>query len=130
MSLFEMISDIAGIKGVLFIVKSGDKAVAATAEIQGNRLGVRMKGKWITVGGNDDLAHMHVNSEEISSAEFVEETRPTRTSYSVRFFDKHGNRVLAAFFTGIYDMSSNILIQSRKAVYDDLCKKYPKVVNF
>ena len=43
------------------------------------------KEKWITLGENDDPAHMHVDSELISHAEFVPEEKPERTSFSVRF---------------------------------------------
>jgi hypothetical protein len=41
---------------------------------------------------------MHVNSELIKRAEFVEEQKPEKISFSVRFFNESDERVLAAFF--------------------------------
>ena len=54
---------------------------------------------------------------------FVEEEKPERTSFSVRFFNKDNERVLAAFFTKMYDGSKNLLSE-RKEVYDNLKEKY------
>ena len=117
--LFELISDIIKIDDVLFVVKSE----GATSEVRSNSLTIRQKEKWITIGENDGPAHMHINSEIVDSAEFVEEERPERTSFSVRFFNKDKERILAAFFTKMYDESKNI-VSERKKVYDDLKEKY------
>jgi hypothetical protein len=72
---------------------------------------------------------MHVNSEMIDSAEFIQEQKPDKISFSVRFFDKHNERVIAAFFTKMYDESKN-LISSRKELYDSLHNKYSSKVKF
>jgi putative heme iron utilization protein len=72
---------------------------------------------------------MHVDSELIKSAEFVQEEKLERTSYSVRFYDETGDRILAAFFTKMYDESKN-LISERKKVYDKLNQKYRSSIKF
>ena len=117
--LFNLLSDIVKIDEILFVVKND----GATSEIRSNSLTIRQKEKWITIGENDGPAHMHINSEIIDSAKFVEEEKPERTSFSVRFFDKNKERILAAFFTKMYDESKH-LISERKKVYDDLKEKY------
>ena len=117
--LFELISDIIKIDDVLFVVKSE----GATSEVRSNSLTIRQKEKWITIGENDGPAHIHINSEIIYSAKFVEEEKPERVSFSVRFFNKSEERLLAAFFTKMYDESKN-LISERKNTYDELKQKY------
>ena len=117
--LFELLSDIVKIDDVLFVVKSE----GATSEVRSNSLTIRQKEKWITIGENDGPAHIHINSEIVCSAKFVEEEKPERVSFSVRFFNKSEERLLAAFFTKMYDESKN-LISDRKNAYDELKKKY------
>jgi hypothetical protein len=72
---------------------------------------------------------MHVDSDLINSAEFTQEEKPERTSFSVRFYDKNGDRILAAFFTKMYD-DSKIIISERKKVYDELNQKYGSKIQF
>ncbi|AJM93162.1 MULTISPECIES: ChuX/HutX family heme-like substrate-binding protein [Nitrosopumilus] len=122
--LLELLSDIVKIQDILFIVKSN----SATSEVR-SPLSIRQKEKWITMGENDGPAHIHVDSELISSAEFIQEEKPERTSFSVRFFDKDGQRVLAAFFTKMYD-DSKTLIPQRKKIYDDLIQKFSSKIKF
>jgi hypothetical protein len=123
--LFELLSDIIKIDDVLIITKN----IGATCEIRSNSLSIRQKEKWITIGDNDGPAHIHVNSEMIDSAEFIQEQKPDKISFSVRFFDKHNERVIATFFTKMYD-ESKILISSRKELYDSLHNKYSSKVKF
>ena len=123
--LFDLLSDLVKIDDILLIVKNQ----GAVSEIRSNSLGIRQKEKWITIGENDGPAHMHIDSEIIDKAEFVEEVKPERTSFSVRFFDKNGERVLAAFFTKMYD-DSKTLISARKKVYDELNQKYSSKIEF
>lgn len=123
--LLELLSDIVHVDDVLLIVKSD----GATSEVRSNSLSIRQKEKWITIGDNEGPAHMHVDSELIKSAEFVQEEKPERTSFSVRFFNKNGERVLAAFFTKMYD-DSKTLIPERKNIYERLHKKYSSQIKF
>jgi len=123
--LLELLSDIVKIDDILFIIRNG----SAVSEVRSNSLSIRQKEKWITIGDNDGPAHMHIDSELIKSAEFVQEEKPERTSFSVRFFDKNKERVLAAFFTKMYD-ESKTLISKRKKVYDKLNQKYSSKINF
>ncbi len=125
MLLLELLSDLVKIDDILFIIKND----GATSEIRSNSLSIRQKEKWITIGDNDGPAHMHINSELIISAEFTQEEKPERTSFSVKFFNKNGERVLAAFFTKMYD-ESKTLISERKKVYDYLNQKYSSKIQF
>ncbi len=125
MLLLEILSDLVRIDDILLIIKND----GATSEIRSNSLSIRQKEKWITIGDNDGPAHMHINSELIKSAEFVQEEKPDRTSFSVRFFNNNGERVLAAFFTKMYD-ESKTLISERKKVYDNLNQKYSSKIQF
>jgi putative heme iron utilization protein len=123
--LFEILSDLVKINDVLLIIKNN----GATSEIRSDSLSIRQKEKWITIGDNDGPAHMHIDSELVKSAEFIQEQKPERISFSLRFFDEHGNRILAAFFTKMYD-ESKILIPERKKVYDQLTQKYSSKIKF
>lgn len=124
-SLFDLLSDLIQINDILLIVKND----GATSEIRSNSLSIRQKEKWITIGDNDGPAHMHINSELIKSAEFIQEEKPERTSFSVIFFDNQNKRILGAFFTKMYDESKNLLY-SRKLLFDNLNKKYTSKIQF
>ena len=125
MLLLEILSDLVKIDDILLIIKND----GAVSEIRSNSLSIRQKEKWITIGDNNGPAHMHINSELIKSAEFVQEEKPDRTSFSVRFFNKNGERVLAAFFTKMYDESKTIIFERRK-IYDNLNQKYSSKIQF
>ena len=123
--LFELLSDIIKVDDVLLITKN----IGATCEIRSNSLTIRQKEKWITIGDNDGPAHMHINFEMIKSAEFIQEQRPDKISFSIRFFDGNDERIVAAFFTKMYDESKN-LISERKDLYDSLHQKYSSKIKF
>ena len=123
--LFELLSDIIKVNDVLLITKN----VGATCEIRSNSLTIRQNEKWITIGDNDGPAHMHVNSEMIKSAEFIQEQKSDKISFSVRFFDVNNERIVAAFFTKMYDESKNLLSE-RKILYDSLHEKYSSKIKF
>jgi len=123
--LFELLSDIIKVNDVLLITKN----IGATCEIRSNFLTIRQKEKWITIGDNDGPAHMHVNSEMIKFAEFIQEQRPDKISFSIRFFDENNERVIAAFFTKMYD-KSQYLVSERKTLYDSLHQKYSSKIKF
>jgi len=123
--LFELLSDLLKIDDLLFIVRNA----GAVSEVRNNSLSIKQKEKWITIGDNDGPAHMHIDSELIKSAEFVQEVKPERTSFSVRFFNENDERVLAVFFTKMYD-DTKTLISERKKVYDQLNQKYSSKIQF
>ncbi len=125
MLLLELLSDIVKVDDVLLIIRND----GAISEVRSNSLNIRQKEKWITIGDNDGPAHMHIDSELIKSAEFVQEEKPERTSFSVKFFNKNGERILATFFTKMYDESKS-LISERKKVYDKLNQKYSSKIQF
>jgi putative heme iron utilization protein len=123
--LFELLSDIIKINDVLLITKND----GTICEIRSNFLTIRQKEKWITIGDNDGPAHMHVNYKMIKSAEFIQEQKPDKISFSIRFFDENDERIVAAFFTKMYDESKN-LISERKVLYDSLCEQYSSKIEF
>jgi putative heme iron utilization protein len=123
--LKDILSDILEVDDVLFVIKGG----GAVSEIRSNSLSIRQKDQWITIGENDGPCHMHINSESIKKAQFVTEEKPERTSFSVRFFDDKGERVLGAFFTKMYDDNKN-LKPDRKKLYGDLFSKYGMTIEF
>jgi len=122
--LLELLSDLVKIDDTLLIVKNS----GAVSEVR-SPLSIRQKEKWITIGDNDGPAHLHINSELIKSAEFVEEEKPERTSFSVRFFDENNDRIIAVFFTKMYDDSKQI-IPERKKIYDQLKQKFSFKIQF
>ena len=122
--LLDLLSDLVKINDILLIVKN----IGAISEVRGP-LSIKQKEKWITIGENDGPAHLHINSELIKSAEFVEEEKPERTSFSVRFLDENNDRVLAVFFTKMYDDSKQ-LIPERKKIYDQLKQKFSFKIEF
>ncbi len=123
MLLFEILSDLVKIDDILLIVKN----TSATSEIKSNFLNIKQRENWITIGDNDNPAHMHINSEMIKTIEFIQEEKPERTTFSVRFFDSNGERVLAAFFTKMYD-DKKTLNFARKKTFEDLCLKYGSII--
>ena len=123
MMLKDILSDILSVDDVLMVVKSN----GVTSEMRSNSLSIRQNDQWITMGDNDGPCHMHVNNDMLKRAEFVEEEKPERTSFSVRFFDSNNERILACFFTKMYDENKNIRLE-RKKLYDDLMKKYGQSV--
>ena len=122
--LLELLSDLVQIPDILFIVKNQ----GAVSEVR-SPLSIRQKEKWITIGDNDGPAHMHVDSELIKTAEFVEEEKPERTSFSVRFFNEKNERVLAAFFTKMYD-DDKAIVSQRKNIYNTMKEKFPATIKF
>ena len=123
--LLDILSDLLKIDDVLLIIKNN----VVVSEIRSNSLSIKQKEKWITIGDNDGSAHIHINSELIRIAEFIEEKRPDRTSFSVQFFDQNGERILSAFFTKMYDQNNNLNFE-RKKIYEKLCQKYGLKIQF
>ncbi|MBS3922678.1 MAG: hypothetical protein KGZ37_05960 [Nitrosarchaeum sp.] len=123
--LFDLLSDLVKIDNILLIIKNA----GAVSEIRSNSLSIKQKEKWITIGDNDGPAHMHINTELIQNAEFIEEQKPERASFSVQFFDKDDNRILGTFFTKMYDHSMT-LDAERKKIYDNLRQKYGSKIKF
>ena len=123
--LFELLSDLIQIDEILFIVKN----TGVICEVRNNSLSIKQKEKWITIGNNDDPAHMHIDSELIKYAKFVNETKSERVSFSVQFFNEYDQRVLAAFFTKMYD-ESKTLISKKFQIYQQLNQKYSSKIKF
>jgi len=121
----DILSDLLKIDDVLFIIKNN----VAVSEIKNTSLPIKQKEKWITIGDNDGSAHMHINSELILFAEFIEEKKLDRTSLSVQFFDQNRERVFAAFFTKMYDQNNNLNFE-RKKIFKNLCKKHGLKIKF
>ncbi|MGI0040768.1 MAG: ChuX/HutX family heme-like substrate-binding protein [Nitrosopumilaceae archaeon] len=117
--LNELLSDILKIDDILFIVRTG----GAIIEMRSNSLRLRQKDNWITIGENDGPCHMHLDSSSVTKTQFIKEKKEDRTSYSIRFFDKDGQKLISAVFSKMYDKKMNIRPE-RKKLYDDLFQKY------
>ena len=117
--LKELLSDIIKIDDILIIVRTE----GAILEMRSNSLNIRQKEKWITIGDNDGPCHMHIDSSNITEARFVQEQKPDRTSFSIRFFDKNNQKQFSTVFAKMYDKEMN-LNQTRKKLYDELFSKY------
>jgi len=117
--LKDLLSDIIKIDDILIIVRTQ----GAIIEMKSNSINIRQKDNWITLGGNDDPCHMHIDSSTISEARFIEEQKTDRMSYSIRFFDKNGEKQFSTVFAKMYDKEMNP-ITTRKKIFDDLFQKY------
>ena len=117
--LKDLLSDIIKINDVLIILRSE----GAIIEMRSNSLTISQKDKWITLGDNDGPCHMHIDSSMISEARFIKEQKTDRISYSIRFFDKNGEKQFSAVFAKMYDKEMN-LNTNRKILYDNLFQKY------
>jgi len=117
--LKDLLSDIVKIDNILLIVRTG----GAICEMRSNSLTLRQKDNWITVGDSDGPCHMHVDTSAVTRAQFVKEKKENRTRYSIRFFDKDGEKMASAVFSKMYDEGMNAN-QDRVKLYDDLFQKY------
>ena len=115
----DLLSDIVKIDDILLIVRTE----GAIIEMRSNSLNLRQKDKWITIGDNDGPCHMHVESSKITEAQFVKEQKENRTSYSIRFFDNRGEKIMSAVFSKMYDDNMKVKL-ARTKLYDDLFQKY------
>lgn len=115
--LKDLLSDLVKIDNILFIVRTG----GAIIEMRSNSLDIRQKDNWITIGDNDGPCHMHVDSNKVLKVQFAKEEKENRTSFSVRFFDKDGEKIMSAVFSKMYDDNIN---QDRLNLYQELYKKY------
>ena len=116
--LKDLLSDIVQINDILLIVRTA----GAITEMRSNSLNLRQKDNWITLGDNDGPCHMHIDANTVSKAQFVKEQKENKTSYSIRFFDNKGEKLMSAVFSKMYD-GINIK-PDRAKLYDDLFCKY------
>ena len=117
--LKDLLSEIIQIDNILLIVRTG----GAITEMRSNSLNLRQKDNWITIGDNDGPCHMHVDANTVAKAQFVKEQKENRTSYSIRFFDKEGEKLMSAVFSKMYDDNMNIK-PDRIKLFDELFQKY------
>ena len=117
--LKDLLSDLVQIDNILLIVRTG----GAITEMRSNSLILRQKDNWITIGDNDGPCHMHVDANTVAKAQFVKEQKENKTSYSIRFFDKQGEKIMSAVFSKMYDDKKNIK-PDRIKIYDELFLKY------
>ena len=125
----EIVSDILSLEDIMFSVNSGN----GICEVRTERgLPIRIKEKWMTIGDEDKSWHIHLNLENVKSAKFVKETRPSgMNGYSIRFFDLNGNIAMRANFVKMYDDNGNLL-STKSRRYEELFIKYGRreVVSF
>jgi putative heme iron utilization protein len=116
--LKDLLSDIVKIGDILLIVRTD----GAISEMKSNSMTLRQKDNWITIGDNEGPCHMHVDTNTVTKAQFVKEQKENRTSYSIRFFDKDGEKIMSTVFSKMYDGMS--IKPDRIKTYDDLFQKY------
>jgi putative heme iron utilization protein len=117
--LIDLLSDIVKISDILLIISTG----GAITEMRTNSLNLRQMDNWITIGDNEGPCHMHVDTNLVAKAQFIIETKENRKSYSIRFFDKAGMKLMSAFFSKMYDDYMKVK-PDRVKLYDDLFQKY------
>ena len=117
--LKDLLSDIVKIDNILLIVRTG----GAITEMRSNSLSLRQKDNWITIGDNDGPCHMHVDTSTVANVRFIKEEKENKVSYSIRFFDKDGQKILSAVFSKMYDDNMNIK-PDRLNLYNDIFQKY------
>jgi len=118
--LEDLLRDILNEENVLMSVNTG----GAIIEMRISKdLPFRVSENWITIGDDQGPCHMHVNKNEIKEVRFVKEDKETRVSYSIRLLNAKGERMLAAFFTKMYDDGGNP-VQERINRYEQIFKKY------
>ena len=117
--LKDLLSDIVKIDNILLIVRTG----GAITEMRSNSLSLRQKDNWITIGDNDGPCHMHIDTSTVAKAQFIKEEKENKVSYSIRFFDKDGQKILSAVFSKMYDDNMNIK-PDRLNLYNDIFQKY------
>ena len=117
--LKDLLSDLVKIDNILLIVRTG----GAITEMRSNSLNIRQKDNWITIGDNDGPCHMHIDTNMVSKAQFVKEPKENRTSFSIRFFDKDGQKLMSAVFSKMYDDEMNIK-PDRLNLYESTFQKY------
>ena len=125
----KLVSDLLDVDDIMFSVNSG----SGICEVRPERgLPVRIKDKWMTIGNEDKSWHIHLNLDNVKTAEFVTEIRESgMNGYSVRFFDSNGNIAMRANFVKMYDENGN-LRSGNLSMYDKLFTKYGKkqVISF
>lgn len=118
--LEDLLKDILKEEHVLMSVNTGGVVIEMRIN---NNLSFRVKDSWITIGDNDDPCHMHINKDEVKEVRFVREQKRNRTSYSIRLMNSKGDRLVAAFFTKMYDENGNP-VKERLERYESIFKKY------
>jgi len=125
----ELVSDILDLDDIMFSVNSGSGICEVKSE---KGLPVRINDKWMTIGDEDKLWHIHLNLENISMAKFVKEGRQSgKNGYSIRFFDTTGTIAMRTNFVKMYDDAGKLIVEKSKR-YEELFAKYGKreVVSF
>ncbi|MFQ5969577.1 MAG: hypothetical protein ACE5J2_03660 [Nitrososphaerales archaeon] len=118
--LEDLLRDILNEDNVLMSVNTGGAIIEMRVR---KGLQFRVKENWITIGDDQGPCHMHVNKNEIKEVRFVKEDKETRVSYSIRLLNAKRERIVAAFFTKMYDDSGNP-VHKRIQRYEQIFKKY------
>ena len=118
--LEDLLKDILEEENMLMTVNAG----GAVIEMRLNKgMPFRVRENWITIGDDSGPCHMHINKSEVREVRFVKEDKQTRISYSIRLLNAKGERLVAAFFTKMYDENGNV-IRERIERYESIFKKY------
>ncbi len=117
----DLISDILDCDDILLSINSGSGICEARIE---KGMPFRVRDKWATIGDENRPWHIHLNTEKVKEAKFIQEPRADgKNSYSVRLFDMEGNLSMRANFTKMYDNSGHI-IKEKVDKYNEIFRKY------
>lgn len=118
--LEDLLRDILNEENLLMSVNTGGAIIEMRIS---KELPFKVSENWITIGDDQGPCHMHINRKEVNEVRFVKEDKQTRISYSIRLLNAKGERVLAAFFTKMYDDNGKP-IKEKVDRYEQLFKKY------
>ena len=88
------------------------------------------------IGNLEDITFRAISTlkgVDVIFAESIERTKKLLSHYDIDkkvfSYNKDNERLLAAFFTKMYDDSKN-LVPQRKKLYDELCQKFSSKIKF
>jgi len=118
--LEDLIRDILNEENMLLSVSTGGAVIEMRIN---NDLPFKVRENWMTIGDNNGPCHMHINKKEVKEVRFIKEEKQNRISYSIRLMNTRGDRLIAAFFTKMYDDNGSP-VKERIERYESIFKKY------
>lgn len=116
--LEELLRDIVNEEHIIVSISNGN----AIAETLISNLPIRISEEWIRIGVEGE-SHIHLKKNAIKFVKFVKEERSNgRTSFSIRLLDERQERILAIYFTNMYEDEQ--LRSDRVARYNQIFNKY------
>ncbi len=116
--LEELLNDIVNEEHIIAAISNGN----AISETLISNLPIKVSEEWIRIGV-EGASHIHIKKNVIRFVKFVREERSNgRISFSIRLLDEQKERILAIYFTDMYE--DNQLRRDRVAKYERIFNKY------